>query len=150
MASGWTDKGLARMFAAFFQDGTEPTNFYVALVTDAVAPTKATNTLGELTEIAAGNGYATGGFQLERDGVDFDVLTEADPTVIQVKDIVWTASGGPLPASGGGARWAILTDDNGVIANREIIAWHDLGSPRTVSDGQSLTVQDMELNGDLP
>jgi len=38
-----------------------PTAFYFALCTDAVAPTADTNTLGELAEIAVGNGYDAGG-----------------------------------------------------------------------------------------
>ena len=101
-----------------------------------------------MTEIAAGNGYTTGGISLNRDATDFDVLTEddsGDRGFIQVKNVVWTASGGNLPASGNGARWAVLLDDNGTVGSREVYAYWDLSSDRTVSVGQTLTLIDLEL-----
>ena len=146
--AGWTNKGKWRVLGWVFRADTEPTNFYVALVTSATAPTQDINTLGELTEIAAGNGYTTGGYQLTAGATDFDVHTEDDTNdrgLVQLKDIVWTASGGPIPASGSGARYAVLTDDNATVANREVLAYWDLTSDRAVSDGQTLTLQDCEL-----
>ena len=101
-----------------------------------------------MTEIADTNGYTTGGYQLTPGSTDFDVLTEDDSNdrgLVQIKDVVWTASGGPIPASGAGARYAILTDDNATVANREVLAYFDLSSDRSVSDGQTLTVQNSEL-----
>lgn len=148
MASGWTNKGKYHVHAITWRNATEPTNYYLALVTSATTPTADTNTLSQLTEIAAGNGYTTGGYQLARNSTDFDVLTEddtGDQAYVQLKDIVWTASGGNLPASGNGARWAVLTDDNGTVGSREIYAWFDLTADRTVSTGQTLTLQDCQL-----
>lgn len=149
MASGLTDKGATKLFDIAFRGATPPTNFYVALVTSATAPTTATNTLSQLTEIAAGNGYTSGGMSLSRNSTDFDTLTEADPAILQIKDLVWTASGGTLPASGDGARYAVLTDDNGTVGSREVYAWWDLTSDRSVSDTQTLTLTDLQLNGDV-
>lgn len=146
--AGWTNKGKWRALGWVFRGDTIPTNFYVALVTSATAPTADINTFGELTEIAAGNGYTTGGYQLTPNDTDFDVHTEDDDNdrgLVQIKNIVWTASGGPIPASGDGARYAVLLDDNGTIANREVLAYWDLVSDRQVSDGQTLTLQDCEL-----
>jgi len=119
----------------------------VALVTSAVAPVADTNTKSELTEIANGNGYTTGGYQLTRNATDFDVWTEVDASdyaLLQIKDVVWTASGGPIPASGNGARYAVLTDDNVTQGSREVYFYWDLVSDRSVSSGQTLTLQDME------
>lgn len=147
MASGWTNKGKATILAYGLR-GTTPTNFYVALVTSAATPTVDSNTLSEFTEIAAGNGYTAGGYQLTPGATDFDVLTEEDTSdygEIQLKDIVWTASGGPIPASGNGARWALLTDDNVTQGSRLVLAWWDLVSDRSVSSGQPLTLQDCAL-----
>lgn len=144
--AGWTNKGKYRLLELLRNGGT-PTNFYVALVTSATAPSADLNTLGELTEIAAGNGYSSGGYQITPGATDFDVLTEDDANdraLIQLKDIVWTASGGPIPASGNGARYAVLTDDNATVGSREVYFYWDLVSDRTVSDGQSLTLQDCE------
>lgn len=149
--AGFTNKGKFHMLGHAFVNISVPTNYYVALVTSAVAPTADHNTLGQLTEIADTNGYTTGGIQLTPGATDFDVHTEDDANdrgLVQIKDLVWTASGGPIPASGDGARYAILTDDNATVANREIYGYFDLTSDRSVSDGQTLTVQNMEMRAD--
>lgn len=147
-AVGWTNKGKFKDLDWVFRGTSIPTNFYIALVTSATAPGPDTDTLGQLTEIAAGNGYTSGGYQLTPGSTDFDVINEDDTgdlAKIQVKDVVWTASGGPIPTSGSGARYAVLTDDNATVGSRIIIAYWDLTSDRSVSDGQSLTLQDCEL-----
>ena len=152
--AGWTNKGKLRILESYFGASGTPTNFYVALVTSATAPDADTNLMSDLTQIADGNGYdaVAGGYQLTRGlaGSDFDNNTEDDTNdrgYIQIKDITWTASGGPIPASGSGARYAVLTDDNGTVANREIIAFWNLSSDRSVSNGQDLTLQNCELRG---
>ena len=144
----FTNKGKYRLLDWVFRGTTMPTNFYVALVTSATAPTADTNTLSELTEIAAGNGYTTGGYSLTPGATDFDSITEDDTNdrgEVQIKDVVWTASGGSLPGSGSGARYAVLLDDNATVGSREVLAWWDMTSDRSVSDGQSLTLQDLEM-----
>lgn len=146
--AGLTNKGKFRFLDWVFRGTALPTNFYIALVTSAVAPVADTNTFSELTEITAGNGYTAGGISLTKNSTDFDVLTEDDTNdrgLVQLKDIVWTASGGSIPASGSGARYAILTDDNATQGSREIITFWDLVSDRTVSTGQTLTLQDCEI-----
>lgn len=146
--AGWTNRGKYNTLNLVFRNATEPTNFYMFLATSATAPTADINTKSELTEVAAGNGYTAGGISLNRDATDFDVLTEDDTNdraLIQIKDLVWTASGGNLPASGNGARYAILTDDNATPASREVWNYFDLVSDRTVSTGQTLTLQNCEL-----
>ena len=146
--AGWTNKGKYKVLGWGFRAETPPTNFYVALVLATGTPNADINTFGQLPEIAAGNGYASGGYQIARSTVGFDVWTEDDTNdrgLVQCKDCVWTASGGSIPASGLGARYAVLTDDNVTIASREVYAYWDLVSDRTVSVGQTLTLQDCEL-----
>jgi len=124
------------------------TNYFIALVTSATPPTVDINTLGEMTEITAGNGYAAGGFSLTPGATDFDSLVEDDGNdraELQVKDVVWTASSGPIPLSGGDARYAVITDDNGTVGSREVYAFWDLSTGRQISDTQTLTLQDLEL-----
>jgi hypothetical protein len=145
---GWTNKGKAGALDARYRGTAIPTNYYLALLTSATAPDPDTNTMSDVTQIATGNGYSDGGYQITPGATDFDVLTEDDTNdrgLIQLKDIVWTASGGPIPSSGNGARYASLTDDNATVANREIYHYWDLVSDRSVSDGQSLTLQDAEI-----
>lgn len=136
------------MFGVFFTSTDIPTNFYLALVTSAVAPGPDTNTFSELTEIADGNGYDTGGYLLNRNTTDFDTgPTENDASdyaYVQMKNITWLASGGNLPATGDGARYAVILDDNATIADRDVLMYFDLVSDRVVSDGQDITLQDCE------
>jgi hypothetical protein len=145
--AGFTNKFKNELLDQVLRRSTLPTNYYVALVTSAVAPAADTNTLSELTEITAGNGYTTGGYQLTPNSTDFDTSTEDDTNdrgFIQLKDITWTASGGSIPASGSGARYAVLTDDNATVGSRKVLLYWDLGADRSVSTGQSLTLQNCE------
>lgn len=146
--AGWTNKGKYKILGWALRGETAPTNFYVALVTSATAPDPDIDTLSQLTEIANGNGYTTGGYQLSKNSTDFDVWTEVDASdyaLIQIKDVVWTASGGTIPASGNGARYAVLLDDNGTVGSREVYYYWDLTSDRSVSNGQTLTLQNCEI-----
>lgn len=141
--AGITNRGKVELLEML--RGDTPTNFYMALCTSADTPDADTNTLSDLTEINAGNGYSAGGYSLNPDSADFDVITEHDSLdrgKIQLKDIIWTASGGTLPASGDGARWAILLNDD---SNADVIAYFDLESDRQVSDGQELKLQNCEI-----
>ncbi len=143
--AGLTNKGKFRILEKYYRGGD---TFNAALVTSAVAPVADTNTFGQLTEIAAGNGYTTGGLALTGNAIDFDVITEDDVNdraFIQTKDLVWTAAGGNLPGSGSGARYLVLTDNNATIANREVLNYWDLVSDRVVSDTQALTLQNSEF-----
>lgn len=143
--AGFTNKGKYLIQRGWFRGEDLPTNVFLVLCTSANTPDQDTDDLSELTEIAAGNGYTAGGYSLTRNSTDFDVCTEADSldrAFVQIKDVVWTASGGPIPSSGDGAKWAVLTTDD---SNPLIIAYFSLVSDRTVSDGQTLTVQDCEF-----
>lgn len=148
MATFMTNRGAYRMFKAACHGDAFPTTFYLALCTADTTPSRATNTFGELSEIAAGNGYTTGGIAVARNNTDFDVLTEDDGnnrSFFQIISKVWTASGGNLPSDSVGARWAVLLDANVTIANREVWAVFDLVSNRVVSVGQTLTIDNAEL-----
>jgi hypothetical protein len=146
--AGFTNRGKHRINMAVFRGEALPASFNVALITSATAPTADTNLMSDLTEIPAGNGYTSGGINVTRDATGFPTVTEddsADRGRAVVKDLVWTASGGNLPASGSGARYAVLTDNNGTVANREIWAYWSLAADRIVSDTQTLTVSAAEL-----
>jgi hypothetical protein len=143
VANGWTNRGKYLALDGYFRNATEPVTLYIALVTSATAPTADTNTLSQLTEIAVGSGYVTGGKTIARNSTDFNVLTEDDAGDLAFTtfiDQTWNASGGSIPASGSGARWAVLTDDNATVGSRQVIAWFDLSSDRSVANGQFLTL----------
>lgn len=144
----WTNRGKYNVLGRSYRGVSAPANFYVALVTSAAAPTADTNTLSELTEIAAGNGYTSGGIQLTPGATDYDVYTEDDTNdraLIQLRDLTWTASGGDLPASGNGARYAVHTTDEGTVGSRQVEQSWDLVSNRSVSVSQPLTLQNCEI-----
>lgn len=146
--AGLTNRGKKMILDYCFARTARPTNFYVALVTSATAPTADTNTMADLTQIATGNGYTDGGYQLTPGSTDFDASAENDTSdygYIQLKDVSWTASGGSIPDSGDGARYAVITDDNGTVGNRIVLAYWDLTSDRSVSNGQIITLQNCEI-----
>lgn len=145
MAAGVTNRGRARELRGFYRNEQIPAQFYLALVVAASAPTLDTNTLGELTQIAVGNGYTNGGLPISRDAAGFPSLAEDDAldlATLGLKNVIWTATGGPLPASGSGARYAVLTDDNAVAADREVLMWWDFGVDASVSQNQQLSIAD--------
>ncbi len=148
MASGFTNRGKRRVLEGYFAAQNVPASFELHLCTSAATPTADTNVLSDLTEIADGNGYTQStGFALSKNAVDFDVTSEDDTgdlAYIQVKDVTWTASGGPLPASGGAARWAVLTSPDAGAGNKQVFAYFDLQADRAVSIGQPLTLQNLE------
>lgn len=146
--AGVTNRGKYLLLQLGFRNTGWPTTIYARLCTSATAPTADTNTASELTQIATGQGYTAGGIGLSKNGTDFDVLTEDDTNdraFVQARDLTWTASGGNLPASGNGARYMVFTDDNVTDGSRQIIAYFDLSADRTVSDTQSLTLQNAEI-----
>ena len=150
-AQGITDRGKMWMVAWAFQDSTAFDTLFIMLCEDGVTPDKDTETFATLDPIPTGNGYqSTGGIGANEGylipGTDFNTITEDDGyAYIRFRDIVWTAAGGPIPASGDGARWAVLTDNNTTIDSREVLAWFDLTSERSVTVGNTLTLQDLEI-----
>lgn len=148
MASIFTNKGLYKALGIWLRGETAPTTFYAALGTNDTPPTVDTNTMTDVSEIATGNGYSSGGNAVARSSTGFDVWTEDDTNdraFVQAADVTYTASGGSLPGSGNGARWMFITDDNGTVASREVYGAFDLVSDRQVSDTQSLVIQDAEF-----
>ena len=87
MASGYTNRGKFLILQGVFRNTGLPTNYFVALATSATTPLSTHTTFSSLTEIAAGNGYTSGGVSLTKNSTDFDVLTEAATTLIQIKDV---------------------------------------------------------------
>lgn len=150
MASVMTNKGKYRLLGFPFMGGTIPTAYYVMLITDATEPVNITNTVADVTEIQGGataSGYTGGGESMTPNTSDFDSHTEDDTNhwaYVQLDDVVWTATG-DLPSTGDGASFAILTDDNVTVASREIYGSWDLGSARSITNTQTLTLIDCEI-----
>ena len=154
MASVFTNRGKYLILGHFFRGETHPvtTEFKAPLFTSATAPDVDTDTVGDLTQCATGNGYVDGGPAVAKSSSGFDVWTEDDTNdraLVQLADVVYTASGGTLPSSGS-ARYMGVSDDNATVASRQLMGVFDLASDRQVSDTQSLTIQDAEFRLSTP
>lgn len=157
-AQGITDRGKMWMVAWAFADTTISDSLFIMLCTSDVTPDADTETFATLTPIASGNGYTSTGGDGATEGrlavtvtADFNTITEAAGyAYIRIRDIVWTATGGPIPSTGDGARWAVLTDNNVTLDSREVLAWWDLTSDRSVGDGNTLTLEDLEIRLTAP
>lgn len=165
MASGWTNAGKYYTLGMAWRDEAMTgvgTYFMMSLADDAESPTADHDTIGTspaLSEIAAGTGYTSGGGtegQITRSSATtgFDTWTNSGPTtdeafviIKDTNDITWTAAGGTIPNDSPTtvATWALFSDDHGTYASRNLYAWFDLGGGRTVSNGQSLILQDCTL-----
>lgn len=92
----------------------------------------ATNTIkANLTEIAAGNGYAAGGVA---QSISTSSQTGGTYSAVMSTNVVITASGGSI----GPFRYVPLYNDT--ATNDELVGWYDYGSAITLSDGESLTI----------
>lgn len=148
MASFWTNNGIEMILDVAFDGATAVSSFRLMFATGAVTPTVDTNTFSGLTEIAAGNGYTSGGITLTPN-TDFTVTQDDANNLAKVviADKTVTASGGPVPASGSGIRWILLTDSNATINSRQVYAVWDVGGDVTIGDGNSLLLDDLTLRG---
>lgn len=140
----WTSRGL-RVGTDWIDGASTPAALALILTTDV--PTWATKVQSELTEVANGNGYTTGGIAVALNSTDWPTETESDTAGRQyferkLKTVSWTASGGNIPASGDGPKAVVLVDD---AADPNVIAYIDLGSERTVVSGLPLTVTGFAL-----
>ncbi len=101
-----------------------------------------TNTiLANITQIADGNGYTTG-------GATATISSSAQTTgtyKLVLADVVWTASGGTI----GPFRYAVLYNDTPTSPADPLIGWWDYGSAVTLAIGESFTVDFDAINGVL-
>lgn len=113
------------------------------------APDPDNDTMADLVEIPAGNGYTSGGIAIARNSTDFDSLAiDADNNRVdlQLKDIAFTASGGTLPSSGN-AFYAVLTGLGATVANRKIYAscWLNSANGVSANTGNSIAIVNMTI-----
>jgi len=95
-----------------------------------VAPVAANAVLGDLTEIAAGNGYTAGGTAVGATAYS----QVAGLATLTGGNVVFTAAGGSIAAF----RYAVLY--NSTAAGKNLIGWWDYGSAITLTVGNSETV----------
>lgn len=102
------------------------------------APVAANTQLSNITQIANGNGYTTG-------GTTATLTSSAQSSGLYklvLADVVFTATG-----SMGPFRYAVLYNDT--ATNDELIGWWDYGSSITLASGETFTVDFDPTNGVL-
>lgn len=103
------------------------------------APTAANSLKGDLTEIAAGNGYSAGG---GTPTISSSAQSAGLYTLI-LADLVFTASGGSI----GPFRYVDLYNDTPTSPADPLIGWWDYGSAVTLASGETFTVDHDGTNG---
>lgn len=105
------------------------------------APLATNSILGNITEVANGNGYTTGGISV---GTITGAQTSGTFKLTGGTDPVWTASG-----AGFTARYAVLYNDTPTSPADPLIGWWDYGSSVTLAAGETFTVDLDQTNGIL-
>lgn len=93
------------------------------------APSTSNTVLADITQIAAGNGYTTGGVTAT---VDSSSQTGGVYALV-LSNVTWTASGGDIATH----RYAVLYNDT--AASDELIAYADYGVSAVIADGNTET-----------
>lgn len=87
--------------------------------------------LTDLTEIAAGAGYTAGG---NAAAIVSSGQTDGTYRLVLQDPATWTAAGGSI----GPFQWAVLYNDT--TANKDLVGYWNYGTPVTLSDGESFSV----------
>jgi hypothetical protein len=95
------------------------------------APSAANTVIGNITQIANGNGYTTGGAAITVTGSS---QTTGTYTLTQSADVSWTSGGTPMAAW----RYAVLWNDTS--AADSLIGWWDRGSTHTPIAAEVITL----------
>jgi hypothetical protein len=85
----------------------------------------------DLAEITAENGYPAGGVDAQNAATQTDAVITVAGT-----DVVITASGGTI----GPFQYVVLYNDTPTSPADPLISWWDRGSPITLQDGESVTI----------
>jgi hypothetical protein len=107
-----------------------------------VAPVASNTVRANITELANGNGYTTGGATASvasssQAGGTYRLVLNNPPT--------WTAAGGAM----GPFRYAVLYNDTPTSPADPLIAWYDYGSSITLQVGETFRVDFDASNGVL-
>lgn len=99
-------------------------------LSNATPDAAADSVRADLAEISAGNGYTTGGEDIQ------NAYSESGGTgTLTGTDVTWTASGGTI----GPFRYVVLYNDTPTSPADPLIGWWDYGSSITLQDGETFT-----------
>jgi len=105
------------------------------------APSASNAVLGDVTEIAAGNGYSAGGA-----AAAFVSGAQSGGTYkLVLSNVTFTASGGAIATF----RYAILYNSTPTSPLKPLVGWYDYGTTLSITNGNSFQVQFDQTNGVL-
>ena len=103
-------------------------------------PVATNSVLANITQIGAGNGYATGG-----NTATMSTSAQTSGTYkLVLADVTFTASGGNMNAF----QYAVLYNDTPTSPADPLICWFDYGTALIVTNGNSFTI-DLDQTGGL-
>lgn len=109
------------------------TDTYKVCLVNSPAPLSTNTALANLTQIAAGNGYTSGGT-----ATTITVSETSGTTTVNGTQVVFTASGGSI----GPFQYVVLYNDTTTTpVNKPLVGWWDYGSQITLADGETFTVK---------
>jgi hypothetical protein len=109
------------------------------LLTNTAPDAGADEVIGDITEIAAGNGYTAGGIP-----VDVSISSLAAVSRVIVSDETINASGAVGPFG-----YAVLYNNTVATPNKPLICFWTLDAPITMANGDTFTVDFNPTNGAL-
>jgi len=98
-----------------------------------VAPLATNSVKADLTEIAAGNGYTSGGQQVS---ITNSTQIGGEYSLVPSADVIFTASGGSI----GPFRYVVLYNDTPTSPADPLISYYDRGSEVTLLDTETFTI----------
>lgn len=103
---------------------------YKVALTNTV-PSSTMAVLANITEIAAGSGYSSGGGT-----TSITVAGTSGVTTVIGSDVTFTAAGGTIATF----RYAVFYDSTNSVSSGPLIAWWDSGAAQSITDGNSFVV----------
>lgn len=96
------------------------------------APVNTNTVYANITQIAAGNGYTTGG-----NAVTITTSTATGTITVTGTKVTFTAT----PSAMATFQYAVLYNDTIATPSKPLIAWWDYGSPVTLANTETFTVK---------
>jgi len=163
----WTNLGKQKMFEEFFASGAIGDTFRLCLASsgeagDWTVNTSSTADLSVVSSLDKPTGIegGTSGLIIVRDGVsdaaNFDVSSAEDLGLASAVRAVLQTAGDGFQYSGAfiDARYVVLVDAGASgspfdfsTGTNNVYAWWDIGSDQNVSEGNTLTITNLSLQG---
>lgn len=136
---------IANKFNAFVENLAEKVHNLGAdtlkVVLSNTAPIATNALVADITQVAGGNGYTTGGTSTT---ISSSAQTSGTYKLV-LTDVVFTAAGGVI----GPFRYTTLYNDTPTSPADPLILWWDYGSSISLADGETFTVDFDATNGVL-